>query len=190
MNFVDEERKRTLMGPTSKLSEKCISNLVTHAFNQYNVTESDYDLIYNLTGRDVSKLLQQQNPYYEPISCYCSHLRNFQLAYRQVHGYFSFFVCIVGVISNILNIIVLTRREMSALPINRILRGLALCDVILMFEYIPFIFFYYFRLFPNLLHSYLGAILVWLHVNFTQIMHTISIFMTLALACWRYSAIK
>lgn len=172
-------------------NEKCVSNLIRKVFSQHNITESDYDLIYNLTGREVSQLLHDVGYLEkESVSCYCSQLRNFSIAYRQIHGYLSFFVCIVGVISNILNIIVLTRREMSVLPINRILRGLALTDIVLMIEYIPFIFFYYFRLFPNLVHSYPGTIFIWLHVNFLQIIHTISVFMTLALACWRYSAIK
>ncbi len=176
---------------TDKLNEKCVPAFLKDIFNQYNITEADYDLIYNLTGREVTALLENDDEFAEEsVDCYCNYLRNFSLAYRQIHGYASFFICVVGVISNILNIIVLTRREMAVLPINRILRGLAICDVILMVEYIPFIFFYYIRLAPGLVHSYAGAIFVWLHVNFIQIMHTISIFMTLALACWRYSAIR
>lgn len=172
------------------LGGKCIKDMIKEIFMQHNITESDYGLIYNLTGREASKLLQREYLENESINCLCAQLRNFSQSYRKIHGYLSFFVCIIGVISNVLNIIVLTRREMSVLPINRILRGLAVTDIVLMIEYIPFIFFYYFRIFPNLVHSYPGAVFTWVHVNFTQIMHTISIFMTLALAFWRYSAIK
>ena len=40
-----------------------------------------------------------------------------------VHGYLSLVVCIFGTIANILNIVVLTRKEMNGSPINRILTG-------------------------------------------------------------------
>ncbi|XP_065226059.1 G-protein coupled receptor dmsr-1-like [Planococcus citri] len=172
------------------LKAKCIQDLLKEIFKHHNITESDYGLIFNLTGREASQLLQDKLMPGESISCYCSNLHTFSIWYQRIHGYMSFFVCIVGVISNILNIIVLSRREMSVLPINRILRGLAFTDIVLMVEYIPFIFFYYFRVSPEAVHSYYGTVYIWLHVNFTQIMHTISIFMTLALAFWRYSAIK
>ena len=176
------------MESMEEFSERCRSDLLRSVFTQHNITESDYGLIYNLTGREAHDLLPSYN---ESLSCYCGHqLRGFQLKYRQIHGYLSFFICIVGVLSNVLNIIVLTRREMAALPINRVLRGLAYTDIVLMIEYIPFIFFYYFQLFPQMSHSYTGALFIWLHVNFLQIIHTISVFMTLALAFWRYSAIK
>lgn len=189
MNYLDDEIQRgaSIMEATNGFSEKCINDFIKRVFRHLNITEADYDLIHNLTGKEATTLLQSEN---ESFNCYCRHLRGFQLAYRPIHGYLSFFICIVGVLSNILNIIVLTRREMSALPINRILRGLALTDIVLMIEYIPFIFFHYFKLFPQMSHTYYGALLIWIHVNFLQIVHTISVFMTLALACWRYSAMK
>lgn len=184
MNIVDDP-------VPNALREKCFDNVIRKVFDHHNITRDDYELIQNLTGiKEASRLLQSAYIENESINCYCSQFREFSLAYREIHGYLSFFICIVGVLSNILNIIVLTRREMSVLPINRILRGLAIVDIILMIEYIPFIFFYYFKLFPTWIHSYAGTIFIWLHVNFLQIIHTISVFMTLALACWRYSAIK
>jgi hypothetical protein len=44
--------------------------------------------------------------------------------YRHIHGYLSLVVCIVGIIFNLLNIAVLTRKEMNGSPINRILTGM------------------------------------------------------------------
>lgn len=190
MNLVSDSQGNAEMG--AKQNEKCFPNFVRQVFKEHNITEADFDIIHNITGYDILtwRKIIDSGPEPTGLSCYCNQLRTFSMAYRQIHGYFSFFVCMVGVISNVLNIIVLTRREMAMLPINRILRGLAITDVILMIEYIPFIFFYYFRVFPHWLQSYPGAIFIWLHVNFIQIVHTVSIFMTLALACWRYSAIK
>jgi len=41
-----------------------------------------------------------------------SALEAFGIAYKPIHGYLASVVCVVGVIANILNIIVLTRRHM------------------------------------------------------------------------------
>lgn len=46
-------------------------------------------------------------------------------------------VCLLGTIANTLNIIVLTRREMRS-PTNAILTGLAVADLAVMLEYIPY----------------------------------------------------
>ena len=50
-------------------------------------------------------------------------LEQFRAYYRGVHGYLGLFVCIFGLVANILNIIVLTRKDMNGSPINRILTG-------------------------------------------------------------------
>lgn len=56
-------------------------------------------------------------------------------------------ICIFGTIANILNIIVLTRKDMSKTPINTILKWLAVADMFLMIEYIPFSIYMY--IFPG-----------------------------------------
>ena len=43
--------------------------------------------------------------------------------YKEVHGGICLSICIFGAIANLLNIIVLTRKEMNGSPINRILAG-------------------------------------------------------------------
>jgi hypothetical protein len=50
-------------------------------------------------------------------------LGDFPFKYKSIHGYVSMVVCIFGTIANILNIAVLTRKEMNGSPINRILTG-------------------------------------------------------------------
>ena len=47
-------------------------------------------------------------------------------------------VCVLGVFFNLLNILVLGHREMRANPINLILFSIAVADILLMLEYIPF----------------------------------------------------
>lgn len=88
-----------------------------------------------------------------------------------------------------LTIAVLTRKDMACAPINRILTGLAVVDMLLMIEYVSFAYYYYIDLAERLNFPYWGAVFVLFHAHFTQVLHTISICLTLALAVWRYLAI-
>lgn len=78
---------------------------------------------------------------------------------------FQFQICIFGTIANILNIIVLTRKDMSKTPINRILMWLAVTDMFVMMEYIPFSCYMY-LIFP-------GKSSVSLTITITAIMATL-----------------
>lgn len=51
-------------------------------------------------------------------------LEHIAQGYKDIHGYLSLVVCLFGTIANILNIVVLTRKEMNGSPINRILTGM------------------------------------------------------------------
>ncbi|CAL8112156.1 unnamed protein product [Orchesella dallaii] len=142
---------------------------------------------------------------------YCgASLKAFGVAYRGIHGYTSLVVCLFGSIANILNLIVLTRREMIN-PTNIILTGLALADLLNMVEYIPYaIYMTHFRQEK----TYGWAMFVLMHSNFSQVRkkgdmerkldingiyfhllnsflkfqvcHTISIWLNVTLAVWRY----
>ena len=61
-----------------------------------------------------------------------------QETWQGLHGYLSIVVCVLGVFFNLLNILVLGHREMRANPINLILFSIAVADILLMLEYIPF----------------------------------------------------
>lgn len=52
-------------------------------------------------------------------------------------------VCTIGVLANTMNVAVLTRRDMAAAPINRLLKWLAVADVFVMLEYVPFAIYKY-----------------------------------------------
>ena len=58
----------------------------------------------------------------------CENLDGFKESYNSVHGYICLVICIFGAVANLLNIIVLTRKEMNGSPINRILTGEPTCD--------------------------------------------------------------
>ena len=122
---------------------------------------------------------------------YCN-LTEFSKSYREVHGYLSILVCVFGSVTNIFNICVLTRREMRW-PTNTILTGLAVADLLVMLDYIPFSIRVYFD--PHLRQTadyftYSWAVYMLFHALFTQICHFISCCLTVILAVWRYIAIK
>lgn len=113
-------------------------------------------------------------------------------SYKYIHGYFSLIVCILGTLANTLNIIVLTRREMRS-PTNAILTGLAVADLAVMLEYIPYTVHDYIlsaRLPREQQLSYGWACFIKFHSIFAQVLHTISIWLTVTLAVWRYIAVS
>ncbi|KAK6637426.1 hypothetical protein RUM44_007843 [Polyplax serrata] len=102
-----------------------------------------------------------------------------------VHGYLSLIICIFGSIANVLNIVVLTQKEMKT-HTNLILTGLAIADLLVMVEYIPFSYYFYIQ--PKK-YTYNLAVFILFHANFSQVCHTISIWLTVILAVWRNIAI-
>ncbi|XP_033253521.1 LOW QUALITY PROTEIN: probable G-protein coupled receptor 139 [Drosophila miranda] len=123
---------------------------------------------------------------------YCQgEIYNWLRAYNSIHGYVSLMICIFGTIANILNIMVLTRKEMAKAPINNILKWLAVADMFVMLEYIPYTSYQYIYMEPGDKDlSYGWAVYLLVHMHFTQILHTISIGLTVMLAVWRYVAIR
>lgn len=120
---------------------------------------------------------------------WCSGWESFYFSYSQVHGWASLLVCIFGSIANLLNIVVLTRREMRS-PTNMILTGLAVADLFVMIEYIPYaIHMYLYQRSRRDKFTYSWSMFVLFHSNFAQVCHTISICLTVTLAVWRYIAV-
>lgn len=118
-----------------------------------------------------------------------ARLQWFYLAYRRVHGYVSITVCIFGSIANILNIVVLTRPEMHS-PTNCILTGLAVADLLVMLICIPISFHAYIFKTPHIdTYTFTWAWIVFLLNNLAQVFHTVSIWLTVALAVWRCIAV-
>ncbi|XP_041977012.1 G-protein coupled receptor dmsr-1-like [Aricia agestis] len=114
----------------------------------------------------------------------------FQRVYVKVHGYIALIICLLGSIANSVNIAVLSRREMTS-STNSILTALAVADLLVMLEYVPFAFHIYIKIGTELnRNSYGWAVFVYFHSIFSQTFHTISIWLTITLAVWRFVAIK
>ena len=116
-------------------------------------------------------------------------LMEFGLGYAKIHGYLSVVVCLFGLIANIVNVIVLTRKNMIS-STNVILTWLAIADLGTMLTYFPFAMHFYILKDPNLpfYHSRtLGWVLFLLfHASFSIVCHTIAIWLTIALAIFRF----
>ncbi|KAF8782908.1 G-protein coupled receptor dmsr-1-like [Argiope bruennichi] len=122
---------------------------------------------------------------------YGEALLKYRNAYNSVHGYLSFACCIFGITANILNIIVLTRKNMIS-PTNAILIGLAVSDIFVMSSYIPFTYHNYIRNHATQedQFSYGWAIFTLFHQHFTLVSHTISTWLTVTVAIWRFLAVR
>ncbi|CAB3242306.1 unnamed protein product [Arctia plantaginis] len=114
---------------------------------------------------------------------------NFNKAYSRLHGYIAIVICIIGSATNSINIAVLSRREMTS-STNSILTGLATADLLVMLEYIPYALHMNIKIGPQVnKNTYAWAVFVYFHSIFSQTFHTISIWLAVTLAVWRYIAI-
>lgn len=115
---------------------------------------------------------------------------NFQRVYVKVHGYIALIICLLGSVANSVNIAVLSRKEMMS-STNSILTALAVADLLVMLDYIPLALHIYTNIADELnRNSYAWALFVYFHSIFSQTFHTISIWLTITLAIWRFVAIK
>ncbi|KAL1517945.1 hypothetical protein ABEB36_001641 [Hypothenemus hampei] len=122
---------------------------------------------------------------------YCN-FENFDHQYRQyVHGYLSLSVCVFGSLTNIFNIFILITKTMRS-PTNFILTGLALADLLVMLQYIPFTV--HRNLHPIPLrythYSYAWALFYKFYSFSTLVLHFIACMLTIILAVWRYVFIR
>lgn len=102
---------------------------------------------------------------------FCAILQDIGQAYNKVHGSASIAICIFGTVANILNFIVLTRKEMIN-STNAILTGLAVSDLLNLVEYVPYAIYTDFL--PDSVDggqrkTYPWAVYVLIHSNFSQV---------------------
>lgn len=157
-----------------------------------NLTQEEFQILLNIStfpvsGEDGDSAEDDQ----QQTGCYCGgSVKNYSLWFRAVHGYVSLLLCVLGALANALNIAVLTRKDLAGSPINRILCGLAVADLALMVEYMPFTCYMYLTTAKKEEFSHVGAVYVLLHTYVSQVLHTTSIALTLILAMWRYVIVK
>jgi len=96
-----------------------------------------------------------------------STLLRFSRWYSGVHGYLCIAVCVFGIVSNILNIVVLTDRRMASSPTNFILTALAISDMLPMLSYLPYAVYFHCvaGVQPDPRHGYPRAWIIFLLFN-------------------------
>jgi len=110
----------------------------------------------------------------------------FHANYGRIHGYICNVVCIFGVISNILNVIVLTRRHMIT-PTNCILTALAIADFLTMLTYLVYATYFYIASDPAPGgHSAVWMYFILVHNHFIITCHNMAMWFTVSLAVFRY----
>lgn len=108
--------------------------------------------------------------------------------YQTIHGYFSVIVCVFGIVSNLLNIIVLTRKHMKS-PTNFILTALAIADMLTMSTYPIMAIYLYIITSPQCEtnnHSQGWMYFILFHNLFIVTCHNMAMWLTVALAVFRY----
>lgn len=118
-------------------------------------------------------------------------LQRFARQYWSIHGYLSLVVCTFGILTNIVNIIILTEKSMRT-SINCILTGIAISDILTMMSYMPFAIHFYIEhslvVTPEK-YTYGWVTFLVFHINITTTTHTISIWLAVFLAILRYTFI-
>lgn len=112
--------------------------------------------------------------------------------YSRYHGYAATVVCVLGIIANGVNIVVLTRPSMRS-PINCILTGLAVSDGLTMAAYLPFALRFYVmygvEMSPE--RNELSAVnFLLFYARFSVVVHTTSIWLTVVLATFRFVIVR
>lgn len=175
---------------TVSWTDQFASVLFTSSSSQTAAALVDETDLYNASGFDAAPTTRL--PVAVPAKLYCGEgLEVFRQTYLLMHGYISLMVCLFGALANTLNIVVLTRMDQRISPTNAILTGLAVADNLVMIEYIPFaLHMYILRERPIYERfNYPWAVYVLVHAHVTQVFHTISIWLTLLLAIWRYISV-
>ncbi|RZC39215.1 7TM GPCR Srw and/or 7tm 1 domain containing protein [Asbolus verrucosus] len=119
---------------------------------------------------------------------YCD-FKDIRKAFLVYYSYLSLIICIFGSVTNVLNICVLTTKQMRC-PTNLILTGLALANLMVMLEYIPFVFLYTENKAYVSHFTYNLAVFIIFHAWFAQAFHFISCCLAVILAIWQYIAVK
>lgn len=125
--------------------------------------------------------LSQQNPMNH------NEFTIFSEQYSKYHGYICSSICIFGLVANILNIIVLTRKHMIT-PTNLILTALALADVMTMSVYLVYALYLYVFTIPIDTYGHSKGWMYFVVVNNHVVItcHNMAMWLTVSLAVFRY----
>lgn len=116
----------------------------------------------------------------------------FERNYREVHGYAASIVCIFGIISNLCNVYVLTRKNMRNNSTNVLLTSIAVFDLLTELFYLPFTIHFHILTDTSYLYKHPVAWIYYaiISVHSSVVCHTIAMWLTVALAAFRYICVS
>lgn len=130
----------------------------------------------------------------EHLSC-CTPTRQYlwffqEFPYPKVLGCIIIIICIVGAMTNLLNIIVFSTKTMTG-SLNSILLSVAVCDFIVSLLYIPYLYKLYLEssFSDNSCLTFYWMVYFYLFFLVYAWMHYCSIWLTVLAAVWRYIAV-
>ncbi|KAL3082865.1 hypothetical protein niasHS_010667 [Heterodera schachtii] len=115
-------------------------------------------------------------------------LVGFQKAYAPIHGRICVFLCLFGVVTNLIHCVVLTRPQMRVSAVNFIMTAVALCDLGTMGSYLVYIIHFVFQNTSNSCsnpQSYLWMLFLILHIFFSILLHTATLWLAVVMAFLR-----
>ncbi|VDQ00564.1 unnamed protein product [Trichobilharzia regenti] len=141
-------------------------------------------------GSPITSLLNHtQSPVNDPFEN--SGLVKFRNEFSKIHGPLSLAVCAFGIPANLLNIIVLTRRELAQTATNHLLLWLAFADLLLMVMYAPCLY-HFFILHPHPMKPPIytpSKLWITYHEIFAScslMFHSLALWLAVILALFRY----
>ena len=130
---------------------------------------------------------------YDPEPYESPELHRLSSMYGNWHGYITLMICAIGIPLNLVNVTVLTRKNMQT-PINCILTWLAVSDIATMISYVPFSVHFYIEHSSNSISATKNSLgwmkFLMVYLNFSATTHTISIWLGVALAILRHRHIQ
>ncbi|KAI3422396.1 hypothetical protein GPALN_012914 [Globodera pallida] len=112
----------------------------------------------------------------------------FQKAYAPIHGRICVFLCLFGVVTNLIHCVVLTRPQMRVSAVNVIMTAVALCDLGTMGSYLIYIVHFVFQNTPNSCsnpQTYWWMLFLILHIFFSILLHTATLWLAVVMALLR-----